>query len=86
LSTEQDWLAYFDRALKQTTTGDRVGDYASLMKYGPTRNHWNEFIFLAYRNHQHDVILLEGFPDIPSSLPHSEEGKSKLAKQESGSY
>jgi hypothetical protein len=75
LSAEQDWLAYFDRTLKHCAADDRAGAYASLMKYGTSRNYWNEFVFLAYRNHQHDVILLEGFPDMPSSLPHSEEGK-----------
>ena len=68
--TEQDWLAYFDRTLKHGAV-DNAAAYASLMKYGPSRNYWNEFIFLAYRNHQHNVILLEGFPDIPSSLPHA---------------
>ena len=41
-----------------------------LMKYGPTPNHWNEYIFLAYSNHEFDVIFLKGIPDILKSLPH----------------
>ncbi len=31
---------------------------------------FNEYIFLSYFNHQYEMILLTGFPDIPSSLPH----------------
>ena len=42
-----------------------------LMKYGPDPNHWNEYIFCAYSNHQHNVIFLTGIPDIPQSLPHA---------------
>ncbi len=42
-----------------------------LMKYGPDPNHWNEYIFCAYSNHQHDAIFLTGIPDIPQSLPHA---------------
>lgn len=52
--------------------------YAHLMKYGLTRNYWNEYIFLAYRNFRQDVIMLEGIPDIAESLPHSDAGRARL--------
>jgi hypothetical protein len=42
------------------------------MKYGPTREYWNDFVFEAYVNHQADAIYLAGLPDIPESRPHSE--------------
>lgn len=42
-----------------------------LMKYGPDPNHWNEYIFCAYSNFQHNAIFLTGIPDIPQSLPHA---------------
>ncbi len=41
------------------------------MKFGPTRNFWNEFVFEAYVNHRTDVIYLKGLPDVPESRPHS---------------
>jgi hypothetical protein len=68
---ENDWLAYFERNLGRTKIAEKELAYAHLMKYGLSKNYWNEYVFLAYRNYQHDMVLLEGFPDIPSSLPHS---------------
>ncbi len=68
---ENDWLDYFERNLLRTKIKEKEAAYEYLMKYGLSKNYWNEYIFLAYRNYQHDMVLLEGFPDIPSSLPHS---------------
>ena len=70
---ERDWLDYFDRNLSQTKINEKELAYEHLMKYGLSRNYWNEYVFLSYRNHRPDMILLEGFPDIPSSLPHYSE-------------
>jgi hypothetical protein len=63
-----DWLAYFRRAFPQTA---RVGDYERHMKYGPTREYWNDFVFEAYVNHRTEAIYLAGLPDVPESRPHS---------------
>ena len=68
---EGDWLDYFERNLIRTKINEKEAAYEYLMKYGLSRNYWNEYVFLSYRNYQHDMVLLEGFPDIPSSLPHS---------------
>ncbi len=68
---ETDWLDYFERNLSKTKMDEKELAYEHLMKYGLSRNYWNEYVFLSYRNHRHDMILLEGFPDISSSLPHS---------------
>ncbi len=70
---EADWLAYFERNLSKTRISGNQSAYECLMKYGLSKNYWNEYIFLAYRNHRHEVIMLEGVPDIPSTLPHSKE-------------
>ena len=64
-----DWLAYFRRALPATAAFD---DYKRHMKYGPTREYWNDYVFEAYLNYQADAIYLAGLPDIPESRPHSE--------------
>lgn len=42
-----------------------------LMKFGPTKNYWNEFVFRAYHHHQADAIYLSGIPDLKSTLRHA---------------
>ena len=64
-----EWLAYFRRSFPATAGFD---DYERHMKYGPTREYWNDYVFEAYVNHQADAIYLAGLPDIPESRPHSE--------------
>ncbi len=63
-----DWLAYFQRTLPATSSFD---DYERHMKYGPTREYWNDYVREAYVNYQFDAIFLAGLPDIPESRPHS---------------
>jgi hypothetical protein len=62
-----EWLAYFRRTLPA------VGgfDYERHMKYGPTTEYWNDYVFEAYVNHRADAIYLAGLPDVPESRPHS---------------
>ncbi|MBF0471522.1 MAG: hypothetical protein HQL48_09110 [Gammaproteobacteria bacterium] len=69
---ENEWLAYFSRTLPKIKAETRELAYGLLMKYGLSRNYWNEYIFLSYRNYQNDMILLQGFPDIRASLPHAD--------------
>jgi hypothetical protein len=64
-----EWLAYFRRTLPATGS---FADYERHMKYGPTREYWNDYVFEAYVNHQADAIYLAGVPDVPESRPHSE--------------
>ena len=60
--------ASIERSLMQRASPD----YERHMKYGPTREYWNDYVFEAYVNHQADAIYLAGLPDIPESRPHSE--------------
>jgi hypothetical protein len=69
-----DWMAYFRRALPATAL---VADYELHMKYGPTRNYWNDYVFEAYVNHRPEVIFLAGLPDDPESRPHSRVSEAK---------
>jgi len=64
-----EWLAYFRRTFPATAG---FADYERHMKYGPTREYWNDYVFEAYVNYQADAIYLAGLPDIPESRPHSE--------------
>lgn len=75
---EEEWRSYFKRNLPKTHQDIEALAYHHLMKFGLSRNYWNEYIFLAYRNHRSDMIFLEGFPDQPASLPHSKEGRKIL--------
>lgn len=68
---EQEWLTYFDRSLPEGPPDKRIDAYEKHMKWGPARNYWTEFVFEAYLDHRHDVVFLEGLPDVPESRPHS---------------
>jgi hypothetical protein len=69
--SKADWVAYLNRAMLQVKIKDDEKKLHRLMKFGLSTNHWNEYIFLAYVNHQHDAIFLTGLPDVKGSLPHA---------------
>jgi hypothetical protein len=75
---EEDWSAYFKRNLAPGDQAAAGSAYELLMKYGLSRKYWNEYIFLAYRDFRHDVVMLEGIPDIVDSLPHADVGRARL--------
>ena len=64
-----EWRDYFRRTLPDPASVDR---YERHMKYGPTRQYWNDSVFEAYVNYRTEAIYLTGLPDIPESRPHSE--------------
>ena len=72
-----DWEAFFDRNLKAAGGKDKIKAYESFMKYGKNKHFWNEYIFEGFVNYQADMIMLAGFPDIPLSMPHSEESQKE---------
>lgn len=74
---DESLLAYFDRTQEKAGINDKIKSYEKLMKYGLGRNYWNEYIFEGYVNHEHEWILLAGFPDIASSRPHSRESEKR---------
>jgi hypothetical protein len=71
MSGLKEWQAYFRRTLPDTPLQARIEAYEFHMKYGPTRDYWNEFLFESYVNYRREVIFLEGLPDVPESRPHS---------------
>lgn len=79
-AVEDDWLAFFERALGSPDLAAHAEDYERLMKMGASRNYWNEYIFLAYRNHRTEVIFLEGIPDRPETLPHCDVGRTSSGR------
>jgi hypothetical protein len=66
---EKAWRSYFDRTLGKPR--DPLAAYSDLMKHGPKRHYWNEYIFEAYWNHMPGAIFLAGLPDDPTTRPHS---------------
>lgn len=70
--TLADWQAFLDRTLGRTDK-DRLQAYEKLMKYGPSRNYWNEYIFQGYANFTDHAVFLAGIPDMPETLPHAPE-------------
>jgi len=71
----REWEAFLDRTIPKTGIGDAGNAYAHLLKYGLSRNYWSEYVLEAYVNHRHDMIMLAGFPDVPSSRPHARGNK-----------
>ena len=72
---ERAFIDYLERELARMAMKRKPprmdGTRGHLMKYGPDPNHWNEYVFCAYSNHQYDAIFLTGIPDIRESLPHA---------------
>jgi len=72
--TERMFADYLTREIGRVgsrTLPAKLGASSYIMKYGPTPNHWNEYIFCAYAGHQHNAVFLTGIPDIKESLPHA---------------
>jgi hypothetical protein len=69
--TKNDWMAYLKRNVVGMKSQSETDALHQLLKFGLTKNHWNEFIFLAYHRHQEDAILLSGVPDLKATLPHA---------------
>jgi hypothetical protein len=70
--TKDDWIAYLKRSMvgiKACSEPD--GGLHQLLKFGLSKNYWNEFVFLAYHHHQADAIFLTGIPDLRATLPHA---------------
>lgn len=65
------WVEYLNRTVSKKKTRTTASSLDNLMKYGLSYNYWNEYIHQSYVNHRHNVIFLEGLPDMSSTRPHS---------------
>lgn len=70
-ATKKDWIDYLKRNMVGMKASSEAEALHRLMKFGPTKNYWNEFVFLAFHHHQADAIYLSGIPDLKSTLPHA---------------
>ena len=68
--TKDAWTAYLNKSI--IGAKDQPQALHEFLKFGPSPNHWNEFIFQAYHHYQSDAIFLAGLPDVRTSLPHGE--------------
>jgi hypothetical protein len=69
--TKKDWIDFLRRNIVGMKASNETEAIHRLMKFGPRKNYWNEFVLLGYRHHQPDVIFLSGIPDLKSTLPHA---------------
>jgi hypothetical protein len=69
--SEKGWLDFIERNLSKIKVKETERAYYLFMKYGPSKHYWLEYVFLAYTNHQENMIMLTGTPDKPETLPHS---------------
>jgi hypothetical protein len=73
IQTEESMIAaYFKGEIKRLN--DRrlpreMDPHDFMLKHGPSPNHWNEYIFCAYRGYRGDAVFLSGVPDKVDSLP-----------------
>lgn len=82
---EKNWVDFFERNLPKTKIKKPTAAYGYFMKYGlsrqqmnyrrPGMHYWNEYVFEGYVNHNDNMILLAGYPDIALSRPHSKESE-----------
>jgi hypothetical protein len=70
--SKNEWIDFFGRHGIHKSDPQLHSRMTRFMKHGISRNFWNEFVFEAYVNHRKAFILLEGIPDRPETLPHSE--------------
>lgn len=74
--TKADWVAYLKKSIGNEGAGLRQALH-DFLKYGPTPNFWNEYVFLSYHHFQRDVVFLAGLPDVKGSLPHGDLAKKR---------
>jgi hypothetical protein len=70
-STKKDWIDFLRRNIVGRKAPSEAEALHRLMKFGPRKDYWNEFVLLAYHHHQADAIYLSGIPDLKSTLPHA---------------
>jgi hypothetical protein len=70
-ATKKDWIDFFRRNLVGMKASSEAEALHRLMKFGPRKTYWNEFVLLGYHHHQANVIYLSGIADLKSTLPHA---------------
>ncbi len=68
---KKDLIDYVKRNIVGMKASSEAEALHRLMKFGPKKNYWNEFVLLAYHHHQADAIFLTGIPDLKATLPHA---------------
>ncbi|MBT7609481.1 MAG: hypothetical protein HN576_06980 [Bacteriovoracaceae bacterium] len=64
---KESWLSFFkDHKVTQF-------NYHNFMKFGPSLNFWNEFIFYGFCNFIDQAVFLSGLPDQMKTLPCSDD-------------
>lgn len=69
--TKKDWIAYLKRSLVSIKARSEATALHQLLKFGLSKNYWNEFVLLAYHHDHGDAIFLTGIPDMKGTLPHA---------------
>jgi hypothetical protein len=69
--TKKDWIDYIRRNIVGKKPRSEAEALHRLLKFGPSKNYWNNFVFLAFHHHQADAIYLSGIPDLKATLPHA---------------
>ena len=72
------WTAFFERnGIKNEET------LHQFMKFGPTIDFWNEYIFYGFCNYVNQAIFLSGLPDQTYTLPCHDNFNDKVKLSDS---
>jgi hypothetical protein len=74
---EKEWREYFERTLGGLEGDELSRAYREHMRGDPD-NYWLEYILDGFASGNQHTIHLEGVPDRPETLPHSDENFSVL--------
>lgn len=66
----EDWVQFIRRQLARGRQGISPTTLEQLMKFGPNRTFWLDYILDGYLSHSSLAIFLQGIPDLPKTLPH----------------
>lgn len=70
---KQDLEQFFDRQSLSAGSGNPPKALDRFMKRPQKPFFWYEYVFQGYSSHSDNAIFLMGVPDIPETLPHSDE-------------
>jgi hypothetical protein len=70
-ATKKDWIDFLRRNMVGMKAQNEAEALHQILKCGPKKNYWNEFVLLAFHHHQADAIYLSGIPDLKATLPHA---------------
>jgi hypothetical protein len=76
LTTDAEWLDYFERVASTGAHASKASAYEATMRGAGDPRRWIEYVFVGYvGQREKNVVRVVGIPDKPHTLPHHGENK-----------